>query len=76
MFIEKLWIIEKVVVAVGMSQSLTKNNKRKKKTWTGNLLSSDAHAQAHALLIKSGRRTHSNAQDETVITVSTKLILT
>lgn len=36
MFIEKLWIIEKVEVAVGMSQPLTKN--KKKKTWTGNLL--------------------------------------
>lgn len=31
MFIEKLWIIEKVVVAVGMSQPLTKNKKKIKK---------------------------------------------
>lgn len=38
MFIEKLWIIEKVAVAVGMSQPLTKKKKKERKHGTGNLL--------------------------------------
>lgn len=75
MFIEKLWIIEKVAVAVGMSQPMTKKQTSKKKVHRQEI--SDLNTRRHGRSsYKSGKRTHSNAQDETVITVSTKLIFT
>lgn len=73
MFIEKLWIIEKVAVAVGMSQPLTKNKPKHQNGQENSDLNTRRHASSSD---KSGERTHSNAQDKTVITVSTKLVFT
>lgn len=73
MFIEKLWIIEKVAVAVGMSQPLTKNKPKNQNGQENSDLNTHRHARSSS---KSGKRTHSNAQDKTVITVSTKLVFT
>lgn len=73
MFIEKLWIIEKVAVAVGMSQPLTKNKPKNQNGQENSDLNVRRHARSS---YKSGKGTHSNAQDKTVITVSTKLVFT
>lgn len=73
MFIEKLWIIEKVVAAPGMSQPLTKKHGHKI-----SYLDTHARTHTHTLLVtlKEGKRTYSNAQDKTDITGSTELVST
>lgn len=73
MFIEKLWIIEKVVAAAGMSQPLTKKHGHEI-----SYLDTHTHARTHTPHHNSlwkREKTYSNAQDETVITVSTSSFL-
>lgn len=80
MFIEKLWIIEKVAAAAGMSQPLTKGQEKKKrreKTDMKSLFQTLAHKRSrthiHSHVLRKQDKTYSNVQDETVNHSSYKL---
>lgn len=61
MFIERLWIIEKVVAAAGMSQPLTKNM-----DMNSPYLDAHTHTFTHSCSHAAKReKTYGNAQDKT-----------